>query len=183
MNMHVPAPTQQSDHDELVAFCEKMGDPLPKFLTMADLRKPWYEAAGFLQIELLTYQQGESFYPAPSESLMVVLGKRFMRKRKAYRALCEQMSDLYWEAILTAHRVNGEIDFDGVEAIKAKNGYVSVRDERRRVEPWLFKEARRILRYHPASALGLTLLKDIELFVVMFDRPPVGARPSTTAAA
>ncbi|MCB4771820.1 hypothetical protein LGR54_24720 [Ancylobacter sp. Lp-2] len=182
MNMHISAPTPHSDHDELVAFCERMGDPLPKFLTMADLRRPYHEAPNFFEVQLSTWRQTGQMDPAPAESLMLVLSKRFLRRRAALNALIAQAQVLHRSAMAAARRADGALDLDDVDAIKATNGYVSVRDECRRVERELFRAARRILRYHPASALGLALLKEVELFAFMFDRPSVWTRRSTTAA-
>lgn len=167
----------QTDHEDLVAFCEKMGGPLPKFLTMADLRKPWYEAPSFYELQYLTWQQTGQMYPAPAETLMLVLAKRFLLKRGAFKALREHVRGLHSAAMQAARRANGKLYLKDVEAIKAENGYVPALDEYRRMERQMFKEARRILRYHPETPLGLNVLKDIELFLVMFDRP-VGGRTS-----
>lgn len=181
MNAHVHIdvcpPLPATDRDELAAFCEQVGWAIPTYLTMADLRLPWQEESKHLtRIGFVTMCRGLPLEFAPSESLMLVLAKRFLRRRALYRTRQRHASDLRQLAIHRGKKPDGTWDQDAWLAEEALNGFTEAQADCQRRKAWLMKEARRILKYRPVTAFGLQVAKEIELFVFMFEDRP--ARPS-----
>lgn len=153
---------------EASTAARKIPELVLKHMTPEDWNRPWREATYLGDIAFWVLAAGHRIELPREDALLRVLAERFFRRRAAYNAISARASDLRWAAVAAAQNENGGYTHAAREAHEAKSGFNELKAVCDRKKAWLMKEAHRMMGYSSRTAFGCMILKDVEMFAVMF---------------
>jgi len=166
---------EEEDRAKLIELCRDLGCYIPKYLGMNEFNT-LLELWDVDHARLITLGRGQRYDGGCA--LLLVLAERFFRLRRIYRAKGKIADGLRKSALRaggldasTWTKLSDRFDEDACAAEEKRNGFYEAQAVCREIRQRLLSLAARILKYSPTSPCCLVVLKDIEKWVIVYDRP------------